>query len=95
MILFKKKYMKNIGALFLCIIIIVIYLNSNYIIKFKKTDLNGEIYGIIDDSLTTEIENVTCINYGNNRKSESHGEKLCKFVNDNYTNFKSIIIMQS
>lgn len=92
-IIFKKKYMKNIfkniSILLLCAVVFAIYINSNYIIMLTKTDLNGEIYGIIDDSLTTEIENVTYINYDNsNRKNESHGEKLCRFANDNYKNFE-------
>ena len=84
-----KNKIKNISVLLLCIVVFAIYINSNYIIMLTKTDLNGEIYGIIDDSLTTEIENVTYINYDNsNRKIESHGEKLCRFANDNYKNFE-------
>lgn len=64
------------------------YIYSNYTIKINKTDLNSEIYGIIDDALPMEIDGVICINSKyNTKKTSSHGQKLCNFINDNYLNY--------
>lgn len=71
------------------IVVIIVHTYINNIIVLSKTNLNDQIYGIIDDSLSKEIENVIYIKSDyNSHKAESHGEKLCEFANNNYKNFK-------
>lgn len=71
------------------VVVFIIYTCLNNVMVISKTNLNNEIYGIIDDSLSKEMENVVYIKSDyNNHKTESHGEKLCEFANDYYENFE-------
>lgn len=71
------------------VVVFIIYTCLNNVMVISKTNLNNEIYGIIDDSLSKEMENVVYIKSDyNNHKTVSHGEKLCEFANDYYENFE-------
>ncbi len=85
----NKARIRIVSFLLVGIVVFSVYIYLNNVILISKTDLNNEVYGIIDDSLSKEIDNVIYIKSDyNSHKTESHGEKLCDFANNNYKNFK-------
>lgn len=87
----KKKVilLKTVTLLIAMMFVLLVYIDFNYQIRYRTVDLNRQTFGIIDDSLSREYNNVETLNPGMKLKDKnmSHGDNLLNFVQNNYTNY--------
>lgn len=87
-----KSKLGNVKLFKLIIVIVIvigigIYINNNYIIKWKQVDLSGQQYGVIDDGICNKYSSIICLN-PSDEGDYAHGDEVCRFINDNYYNYK-------